>query len=152
MARGSHRGLNPPAYFLAGLVAIIALALRVPSGSISSPVFEVAGVILIAVGVWLNVRGSTQFERAGTPIRPGSCGGALVTEGVFRLSRNPMYLGLASILFGAGLGLGSVAGLVVTPLFVGSINARFIPMEERILEEEFGEAYDAYRVRVRRWI
>lgn len=144
--------MNPPAYFLGGLLAVVVLALTVPAGAVSNLVFELVGVALIALGIGLNVRGSSQFHQAGTPIRPGSRGGTLVVEGVFRYSRNPMYLGLAFILLGAALALGSAPALLVTPLFVGVIDRGFVAMEEAILEEEFGDAYRRYRERVRRWI
>lgn len=147
-----HRGLTPPAFFLASLLAVVVLAAAVPVGVLKGPLFDVTGVAFILVGIWLNVRGSGQFEDAGRPIRPGSRGGVLVTDGVFRVSRNPMYLGMACALLGSALALGSTVALVVTPLFAGVIDRGFIAMEERVLEEEFGETYRAYRRQVRRWI
>jgi protein-S-isoprenylcysteine O-methyltransferase Ste14 len=113
---------------------------------------DLLGVALIIAGIGLNVRGSGQFERAGTPVRPGSRGGALVTDGVFSFSRNPMYLGMVAILLGVAIGLGSTWALLAPSMFMGLIQTRFIRMEERILEEEFGAAYVAYRKRVGRWI
>ncbi len=147
-----HRDLNPPGYFLAGLVVVVALSVAVPGGAFWGPLGEVVGVALILTGIWLNMAGSARFERAGRPIRPGSRGGTLVTDGVFRFSRNPMYLGMASILLGAALALGSPMAVAVTPVFVWVIDRRFVSMEERILEDEFSEAYRAYRERVRRWV
>jgi protein-S-isoprenylcysteine O-methyltransferase Ste14 len=144
--------VNPPALFLAGLVAVVVISAVAPFGGFSGTVFEAVGLALIMTGLGLNVSGSNRFERAGTPIRPGSRGGALVTDGVFRFSRNPMYLGMAAALLGAALILGSPLALVVVPAFVWVIDRSFVSMEERILEEEFGEAYRRYRARVRRWI
>ena len=148
----AHRGLTPPAFFLAGLLAVVVLAAAMPGGIPNGPLFDVAGVTFILIGIWLNLRGSGQFEDAGRPIRPGRRGGTLVTDGVFQLSRNPMYLGMAAALLGSALALGSAVALVVTLLFAAVIDRGFIAMEERILEEEFGDAYRAYRRRVRRWI
>ena len=148
----SHRGLTPPVYFLAALIAVAALTLAVSASAFSSPLFQVAGVTLLFAGVWLNVRGAGQFESAGTPIQPGSRGGVMVTDGVFRFSRNPMYLGMASTLLGAALALDSAVALLVTPLFVWVIDRGFVAKEESILEDEFGEAYREYRGQVRRWL
>ena len=144
--------MTPPVYFLAALIAVAALTLAVSASAFSSPLFQVAGVTLLFAGVWLNVRGAGQFESAGTPIRPGSRGGALVTDGVFRFSRNPMYLGMASTLLGAALALDSAVALLVTPFFVWVIDRGFVAKEESILEDEFGEAYREYRGQVRRWL
>lgn len=144
--------MTPPLYFLAALVSIVPIAVVAPVGVLSVPLFDVAGIALILAGVWLNIRGSGQFERAGTPIRPGSRGGSLVTDGVFRFSRNPMYLGLAAGLVGAALGLGSVLALAVPAVFVWILDRRFIAKEEQLLDVEFGEAYREYQRCVRRWI
>lgn len=76
----------------------------------------------------------------------------MVMDGVFSFSRNPMYLGMVAILLGVAVGLGSTWALIVPPVFMGLIQTMFIRMEERILEEQFGAAYLAYRDRVRRWI
>lgn len=152
MEGGHHRGLNPPAYFLAALIAVVVLAVAVPASPHTSPPLQIAGMALIAMGLWLNIRGAGQFERAGTPIRPSSRSGALVTDGVFRFSRNPMYLGLASMLLGAALTLGSVVALVVVPAFAWVLDRDFIRREEWILENEFGEAYRTYQDRVSRWL
>lgn len=130
--------MNPPIVFLMALISTVAVSYLLPDSTLSSPLFDLSGVAMIAIGLWLNARGSGQFEQAGTPIRPGSRGGKLVTDGVFSMSRNPMYLGMVFILLGAGLSLGSFAALVVAPIFLEFIQRRFIAMEERILEHEFG--------------
>ncbi len=144
--------MNPPSVFLVGLAAVAGLSAVTPLELLSSVFVDMAGVALIAVGLWLNIRGSGQFERAGTPIRPGSRGGALVTDGVFRFSRNPMYLGMAAVLLGAALALGSAAACLVAPGFVWLIDRRFVAMEEQILQEQFGEQYRRYQERVARWL
>ena len=83
------------------------------------------------------------------PFEPST---VLVTEGAFRFTRNPMYLGLVLLLAGIAIALGSVGALLPIPVFVWIIQAWFILGEERFLEEIFGEAYLAYKSRVRRWL
>jgi protein-S-isoprenylcysteine O-methyltransferase Ste14 len=94
-----------------------------------------------------------QFVRAGTPVRPFTQQpAALVTGGMFRLSRNPMYLGLVLALAGAALSLVSPLALLAAPVYGWWVQRRFIEREERLLEERFGNAYRAYCLRVRRWV
>jgi protein-S-isoprenylcysteine O-methyltransferase Ste14 len=152
MASADHRVVNPPAYFFAALILTIVVGLAFPTDALDGRGFVVVGGLLSILGVWLNVAGSRQFDHAGTPIRPGSKGGALVVDGVFQISRNPMYLGMALVLVGAALVFGSAPALAVTPVFVGCIDGIFVTMEEQILMQEFGDEYEVYRNRVRRWI
>ena len=77
---------------------------------------------------------------------------ALVTSGSFRFTRNPMYHGMALLLFGVAVLLGSAGALLPIPVFVWIIQMRFIRGEERFLEGLFGKDYVVYKSRVRRWI
>ena len=77
---------------------------------------------------------------------------ALMTSGVFRVTRNPMYLGMTLILFGVSICVGSVSAFV-SPAFFYLISERyFIPPEEAVMENVFGEKYLEYKRRVRRWV
>jgi protein-S-isoprenylcysteine O-methyltransferase Ste14 len=76
----------------------------------------------------------------------------LVVRGPYRWTRNPMYLGMAAILLGFALYLGSVTPFIVIPAFMGLIAERFIVPEEEMLEKTFGQAYSDYKARVRRWL
>jgi protein-S-isoprenylcysteine O-methyltransferase Ste14 len=86
------------------------------------------------------------------PVRPFTEPVALVSDGMFRLSRNPMYLGLILVLAGAALLLSSPLALLVAPAYGWWVQRRFIAREERLLEDRFGDAYRAYCLRVRRWV
>jgi len=152
MEASHSRGLNPPVYFLGGLIAEVLLAAAFSHHTFTGMYVQIIGALSILVGIGLNIRGSGQFERVGTPIRPGSTGGILVTDGVFRFCRNPMYLGMGLVLLGLALFLGSAIALIVIPIFVVLIDRRFVLMEERILEEEFGKDYRKYCDEVRRWV
>ena len=101
----------------------------------------------LLVGVLLNVVAANQFKRRKTTVKSFQPPSALVTDGIFRVGRNPMYLGMVCILIGLGLCLASLTPLVVIPLFVWSINRRFIVPEEEALAEQFGQAYKAYQTR-----
>lgn len=144
--------MTPPTHFLVSLLAVVGVHVAVPFGRVSILALQWVGVVLILIGVGSNVVASRLFERRGIAIRPGSRSGVLATGGLFRLSRNPMYLGMALILAGAALALGSLSGLVVTGVFVAVADRAFIRYEEALLDAEFGQEYADYQARVRRWI
>jgi protein-S-isoprenylcysteine O-methyltransferase Ste14 len=77
---------------------------------------------------------------------------ALVVDGPFRFTRNPVYLGMVLFLFGVGVLLGSLTPFLVIPLFALVIDRRFVRVEEAMLTKAFGPSYSAYQSRVRRWL
>jgi protein-S-isoprenylcysteine O-methyltransferase Ste14 len=92
------------------------------------------------------------FDRAGTTIKPFEESSALVTTGPFRVSRNPVYLGMVLGLLGVAVLAGSLSPFLVIPLFAVLIDRRFIQAEEAQLERTFGASYVAYKSQVRRWL
>jgi protein-S-isoprenylcysteine O-methyltransferase Ste14 len=110
-----------------------------------------AGAALVALGVGLAVAAALEFRRARTTIIPHGTPTAIVTSGVYRISRNPIYLGDALILAGLGLRWDSVLALVLVPVFVAVVTARFIRPEEARLRARFGAEFEAWAARVRRW-
>jgi len=117
-------------------------------------VVRAAGLALLVSGLGLNVHPKRFFRRRDTTVNPihPERSNALVTDGPYRWTRNPMYLGYAIALLGWSLWLAQPAGLVGAALFVAWIDRLQIPAEEAALQARFGRAYDAYRARVRRWL
>ena len=109
------------------------------------------GAGLVAAGLALAIAAAVEFRRARTTIIPHEMPTAIVTSGVYRLSRNPIYLGDALILAGLGLRWDSVLALALVPVFAAVITRRFILPEEARLRARFGAEYDAWAARVRRW-
>ena len=110
--------------------------------------------VAAAAGIFVGAAGVLQFRRARTtlnPLKPGEAS-ALVTGGVYRWTRNPMYLGMALVLLGWGLYLGNFGALVLVGAFVSYIDRLQVEPEEHALQERFGDAFAAYRKRVRRWL
>ena len=110
--------------------------------------------VLAIVGATLDVVSVIAFFKARTtinPLRPDRTD-ALVVEGFYRFSRNPMYLGMLLILAGIAVYLGQPLNLVFLILFVVLINWLQILPEERVLEARFGQSYRDYCMRVRRWL
>jgi protein-S-isoprenylcysteine O-methyltransferase Ste14 len=112
-----------------------------------------ASIVLLAAGL-VGLAGVRAFARAGTTVNPlvPERASELVSGGIYRYTRNPMYLALLLALLAFGLWLGSWPALVLLPAFVASMNRLQIGPEERALERLFGGEYAAYRRRVRRWL
>jgi len=92
------------------------------------------------------------FDRNGTGLLPGQATHAIIEEGPYRLSRNPLYVGLLALYLGLALLTATFWGLVLFPVAVLLVLWGAILPEERYLHERFGAPYDEYRRRVRRWL
>jgi len=117
----------------------------------AGPVGRIAGAVLIASGLGVMLLAATQFLRHRTTVLPRETPSAMIDSGIYRLSRNPIYLADALILAGAALRW-DAGGLILVPLFMAIIRNRFILGEEAGLRARFGPAFEAYAARTRRWI
>lgn len=113
---------------------------------------EWAGLGVEALAVALGLSAILAFRRAGTTPEPNGTPAALVTAGPFRFTRNPMYLALTTVLAGLALWVGRTAAFAAPVAFFLTVRAIFVPREEARLEALFGDAFRAYRGRVRRWL
>lgn len=142
----------PPVYLLLAAFLMAGLDLVFPFRHVIPRGLQYSGIALLIAGLALDVWAAGLFSRAGTTVKPLEPSSALVTRGPFRLSRNPMYLGMVVALVGLAMVLGSLAPFAVVPAFALLIEHRFIRREEAMLESTFGTAYVEYRSKVRRWI
>jgi protein-S-isoprenylcysteine O-methyltransferase Ste14 len=112
------------------------------------------GVALMVSGFAATAVGFFSFRRASTTIDPVRIGEAsqLVTGGIYQITRNPMYVGMAWVLLGLGVLLGSPASLLGPVVFVGFITRFQIIPEERVLLAKFGADYAQYKTAARRWL
>lgn len=134
--------------------AMVALRAATPSLSFDVPGLGWAGAALMAAGAAACVAGVAAFRRARTtvdPTRPDRAS-SLVRDGIYRFTRNPMYLGFLLVLLGLGLLLGSWPALFVAIAFVPWMNRFQIGPEERALAGLFGEEFERFRRDVRRWL
>lgn len=106
----------------------------------------------LGLGVWLMLNAVLRMRRAATTVNPRGMPQALVADGVFAISRNPIYLGDTLILLAAAFWADQVLALPIVAAFVWVINDRFIPVEEERLAEIFGDQAAEYFTAVRRWI
>ncbi|MBV6702238.1 isoprenylcysteine carboxylmethyltransferase family protein [Kitasatospora aureofaciens] len=111
-----------------------------------------AGHAVMLAGAALAVGGATEILRHHSTLVPQREVSALVTTGVYRISRNPMYTGLALVYTGGSLRAGSWWPLVELPAVLLLIRRLVIEPEERYLSSKYGEQYESYRGRVRRWL
>jgi protein-S-isoprenylcysteine O-methyltransferase Ste14 len=146
------KAILPPTYLLVALILMALLHLAIPVVKFVPAPWNLLGILPVAGGIALNLLADRDFHRAETTVKPFETSSALVTTGVFRITRNPMYLGYVLILIGVGLLLRSLMPLVVIPVFGFLMAWIFIRAEEEMLQETFGPAWDAYAKQVRRWI
>jgi len=144
--------LFPPAYFLLATALIVLVDRLAPEPAWPPPGLRWIAWIPAGVGLLLFVTTVVAFKRTHTPLRPFKDRGQLMTHGTFRVSRNPIYLGMTLLLFAFCLRLQSPPALPLPLLFAGWIQYRFVLAEEEFLGEEFGDAYREYQSRVRRWL
>jgi len=152
-----HR-IPPPLIDAACALLMAVLARALPALQLWPPLQggAVAGLALAlaALGAGVALVGLWQFHRARTPFNPLAPERArtLVTDGIYRLTRNPMYLGMLLVLAGWAVWLGNAASWLGLPLSMALLTVLQIAPEERILRQRFGAEFERYAARVRRWI
>ncbi len=123
------------------------------SGFGFEPTFRwVIALTLIISGILMNGIAAGHFRRLGTPPQPWKPTTALATGGLYRFSRNPIYLGFAVTYAGLAIALNSVLALVLLAPCLLIVDRLVIAREERYLAGKFGAEYDSWRARVRRWL
>lgn len=113
-----------------------------------------AGLVVASVGGVVSGLGALAFRRARTTVNPlhPERATSVVTGGVYRHTRNPMYVGLLFVLLGCAVAFGAASALLGLPAFVAYITRFQIQPEERALQAKFGRAYTDYAAGVRRWL
>ena len=139
-------------FFLVGLLFQWALHVFLPIPRVVPEAWAALGAIPIVVGVGVMILADRQFKKVSTAINPFDRPSVLVTTGVFQGSRNPIYLAMITILTGGAFAWGTLSAFVVPPALVWVLSRKFIEMEEVALSQAFGDEYDGYKGRVRRWL
>ena len=146
------RFIYPPMWLAFGIVAQFVCNEYFPGSRFTSVSGQVAGSVVLLLGLVLLVFAGGLFKQAETDMVPFKNVTALVTTGVYSFTRNPMYLGMALILVGCAVIVGAATAFIIPVLFVVIIQYRFILPEEQMLRDLFPEAFPAYCNQVRRWI
>lgn len=142
----------PPTYLLIAIAVMIILHFIIPFTTIIFSPWKLLGIILLGLGIMLNIIADNTFRRTKTTVKPFEESTALVTGGIYQVSRNPMYLGFVLILAGVAMLLGSLTSFGVIPVFIILMERHFIQFEEQGLAQKFGPQWLKYRRQVRRWI
>lgn len=146
------RIIYPPIWLVFGLISIFTLNELMPGFRFTGSLGQAVGGLIIFIGLVLLLLAGGLFKRAGTDLVPFKNVSALVTTGIYRYTRNPMYLGMAAILLGCGITVGAALSLLVAPAFMVIIELRFIRPEEEMLVGLFPEDFPQYCANVRRWL
>lgn len=109
------------------------------------------GIIIFVIGLSITFYSFYLFRKNKTPIIPGKKPTFVVVDGPYKFTRNPMYLGVSTALFGAALYFGNILSFLSPIIFFLVMNYYFVPFEEKLLEDLFGKKYLAYKKQVRRW-
>ena len=146
------RIIYPPIWLVFGVCAIFAFNEFYPGARFTGLASQLIGGAIIVAGLLLLVNAGGLFAKAGTDLVPFKNVTTLVTDGVYRYTRNPMYLGMTLVLLGTAVTVGAALALLVPVVFMVIIEFRFIRPEEAMLRELFPEEFDEYCARVRRWL
>jgi len=151
---GANVRFPPPLIYVGGLMLGIAAErlLHLPRLGLGSEIRDLLGALFVIAGFAISFAGAGLFLRRGTAIIPFKPATRLVTTGIYRWTRNPMYLGMALIYLGVAAFFNSLSSLVLLPLVLAIVQTQVIAREEAYLERAFGAEYVAYKKRVRAWI
>lgn len=148
----SNGRILPPMYLFTSLACMVLLQFFLPVYQLISYPWNAIGIIPLMLGMTLNISADRAFKKIGTTVKPFEVSTTLVTSGVFRYSRNPMYLGMVMILTGVAFLLGALSPFIIIPIFAMAMDRVFIVSEENMLDQRFGGKWQQYKENVRRWI
>ena len=142
----------PPLVFALPFFACLLLEWIIPTGFVHGAMRWTLGASICVAGFALNLGGALTQKRAGTSPLPFKPSTRIVSHGLYRFTRNPMYIGFAFWTLGLAILVNSAWSLLAVPSGVVLIDRLVITREERYLERKFGDEYLSYKRRVRRWI
>ena len=146
----SHPKILPPHVAIASLILVIVLHYLYSIPLIPKP-FSYLGIVFFVLGLLILFWSFGIFKKKETPILPGQKPTALVIEGPYRFTRNPMYLGVTTALLGVAVYLGDILAFLAPIIFFIFVSLKFIPREEKLMEKLFGNNYLEYKKKIRRW-
>lgn len=144
--------ITPPVYLFLSIAIMLLLHFLLPRTRVFPFPWNLFGIIPLVLGIVMNLAADRSFKKNETTVKPLEESTALITDGVFRVSRHPMHLGLVLILLGIAALMGSLTPYVIVFGFAIFRHIVFIKFEEEKLEETFREAWLGYKKNVRQWI
>ncbi len=144
--------ITPPVYLFLSIAIMLLLHFLLPKTRVLPFPWNLFGIIPLVLGIFMNLVADRSFKKNKTTVKPLEESTALITDGVFRFSRHPMYLGFVLILLGITSLMGSLTPYIIVFGFAVFMHLVFIKFEEIKLEKTFGEAWLRYKRKVRQWI
>ena len=142
----------PPVLFAICIVVMVGLWLVFPIIQFVTFPISLVGILPLVAGLGIAKRGSDIFEKTGTNIETFDDPDILVTDGLYRISRNPMYLGFLVALLGVAIVLGNFSSILVVIGFFVITDRWYINFEEDVMAKKFGDRYAEYKAKTRRWL
>lgn len=151
---GAAVRIPPPLIYLAGIiigVVVHEFVMPLPFG-LSTGLRIAAGVATVVVGLVLVGGAIGLFRRTGQDPKPWEPTPEIISTGVYRLTRNPMYVGLGWLQVAVGIGLSNWWIIIMVPAVLALVYATAVRQEELYLQKKFGDVYTRYKATVRRWL
>jgi protein-S-isoprenylcysteine O-methyltransferase Ste14 len=144
--------IKPPTYLLIALILMLGMHFSLPITKLILSPWNLLGLLPLTVGIVINLIADQTFHKANTTVSPFEAPSALVMQGPYRFTRNPMYLGFVLILLGVAALLGSLSPYVIVLGYGLLVDRMFIPMEEQYLAAGFGVKWETYKIHTKRWL
>jgi len=144
--------IKPPFIAISYLLIAFGLDLLFPTQKIIIFPNNLIGVLIIVGGISLIVSAAILFKKEGTPKNPFKKPTVMISSGPYKFTRNPMYVGVTLVSLGISVLIGTYIMFLAPLAFFLTINFTFIPREEKIMENLFGQKYLDYKKKVRRWL
>ncbi len=149
---GINPMVHPPLIAVLFIVIVYILGRVVPLPFSASSVVRNIGLFLAFIGFLLGIGAFLEFRKARTTLDPHGSAKQVVTSGIYRFTRNPIYLGFLLMVIGLPLTSGIYWGIILAPFYMMVMNRLVIEREENYLERKFKDQYTHYKSRVRRWL
>jgi protein-S-isoprenylcysteine O-methyltransferase Ste14 len=142
----------PPTYLLLALMGMLVLHVLIPIRWIIPAPWNLLGLLPLSFGLAVNLMADRALKLANTTVKPFEESSALVTVGVYGLSRHPMYLGFVVLLAGVAILLRSLTPWLIVPALAVALDRIFVVPEESMLANRFAQEWERYKRRARRWL
>jgi protein-S-isoprenylcysteine O-methyltransferase Ste14 len=146
------KNIHPPIVALIFIVIAYFLGRFAPLPFVAPLILRNTGLLLTFVGFLLGIGAFVEFRKSRTTLDPHGSVKQLVTSGIYRFTRNPIYLGFLLMVIGLPLNSGLYWGVVMAPFYIITMDRLVIEREEIYLEKKFKDAFTSYKSRVRRWL
>ena len=146
------KNVHPPLVALLFIAIAYFLGRFVPLPFLVPPILRNIGLLLTFIGCLCGIGALLEFRKARTTLDPHGSSKQIVSSGVYRFSRNPIYVGFLMMVVGLPLTSGFYWGIVLAPFYIMMMNRLVIQHEEAYLEKKFGKTYTSYTSQVRRWL